>query len=152
MQIDLRLAEIDDCLYRLAVRALIFHEGKVLLVREKDADWWAFPGGGIDHGENVSQAFPRELAEELGVSAAELDTDYRIIHVAVGAIVNGVPRANLFYRVEVPVDRLRAGDDVSEIGWFAPAELTPEIIARYAGPSDSDAAELVKAIELQASK
>ena len=147
MQLDPRLPEIDNCLYRLAIRAFIFHEGKVLLVREKDANWWSFPGGGIDYGEQITQALPRELAEELGVSETEFKTDYQIVYTTIGVIVMGIPRANLFYRVEAPIDRISGGDDVYEIGWFTPNELTPEITSRYVGSSVEDTKRLIEAIE-----
>ncbi|HSW98936.1 MAG TPA: NUDIX hydrolase [Candidatus Saccharimonadales bacterium] len=147
MDVDPRLATIDDCLYRLAVKAFIFHNGKVLLVREKDDEWWSFPGGGIDYGEDIRQALPRELAEELGVAESDIKTDYQVAYAAVGAVVNGIPRANLFFRVEVPVERLTATDDVLEFGWFAPAEITGEIAGRHISPSTGDPAELVQAVE-----
>src|SRR5262245_49837947 len=112
MQIDPRLTEIDNCLYRLAIRALVFHKGKILLVREKGDEWWSFPGGGIDYGEDIPQALPRELAEELGVPVSKIKTDYKILHVSVGGVVYGVPRANSFYRVSVPIDQIHITSDV----------------------------------------
>ncbi|HUB94161.1 MAG TPA: NUDIX hydrolase [Verrucomicrobiae bacterium] len=149
MQIDPRLPEIDDCLYRLAIRAFVFHNGKVLLVREKDAEWWSFPGGGIDYGEDIRQALPRELAEELGVSASDITTDYQITYLAIGAIVKGIPRANLFYRVEIPIEHIRAGNDVLDFGWFAPSEITPEITARYTSSAPEAARQFLSTIETQ---
>lgn len=67
MQIDPRLNDIDDCLYRVAIRMLVIHNDKVLLVKEADDDWWALPGGGVDHGETVESTLTREIEEELGV-------------------------------------------------------------------------------------
>lgn len=151
MRIDPRLSEIDNCLYRLATRALIFHEGKVLLVREKDADWWSFPGGGVDWGENISQSFPRELAEELGVSEADFNTDYHIVHVTMGSVVLGLPRANLFYRVDIPFDKVRAGNDVHEVAWLELAELEDEILPRYVG-SVEEAGKFMEILRVQAAK
>jgi 8-oxo-dGTP pyrophosphatase MutT (NUDIX family) len=147
MNIDPRLSEIDDCLYRLAVRALIFNEGRVLLVREKDVDWWSFPGGGVDYDEELYQALPRELSEELGVSLADMTTDYKIVYATAGAVVNGIPRVNLFYRVDIPIERIRAGNDVLEYGWFYPNEITSEISVRYVGTSANDGLQFINVIE-----
>jgi 8-oxo-dGTP pyrophosphatase MutT (NUDIX family) len=147
MQIDPRLAEVDDCLYRLSVRALIVHESKILLVREKDSDWWAFPGGGIDYGEDTAQAFTRELAEELGVSATDFKTDYKVVFISTKAIAFGIPRVNLFYYADIPTDRIHGGADVDAFAWFTPDELTSEIISRYIGTSPDDQAEFMRVIK-----
>lgn len=123
MDIDSRLTDIDDCLYRLAVRALIVHEGKVLLVHEKDDAWWSFPGGGIDYNEDADTALLRELKEELGITESDITSDFQIIHVALGAVVNGVPRANLFYAITVVPEAIRVTNDIVKFDWFTPEEI-----------------------------
>ncbi len=45
-QFDPRLFEISDCLYRVAVKAIIIKDGKLLLVKEDDDEFWSLPGGG----------------------------------------------------------------------------------------------------------
>lgn len=80
MDIDPRLNEIDDCLYRVAARILVVNKNKVLLVKEADDDWWALPGGGIDHGESIERTVTREIEEELGVSADEVQSDFEIVY------------------------------------------------------------------------
>ncbi len=57
---------------RLAARAIIVKEGKLLCLRQKayrgyTSDYWCVPGGGIDDGESLTDALSRELIEELGV-------------------------------------------------------------------------------------
>jgi len=56
MYVDPRLNQIDDCLYRVATKAIIMQDDKVLLVQETPELWWGFPGGGIDHGETAESA------------------------------------------------------------------------------------------------
>lgn len=59
---------------RVAVRAIIIQEGKLLCVRQKhydggiisDTDFWCTPGGGVDSGEALIPALRREVIEELG--------------------------------------------------------------------------------------
>lgn len=59
---------------RVAVRAIIVREGKLLGVRlhqydgksTKDNDYWCTPGGGVDEGEALIPALKREIIEELG--------------------------------------------------------------------------------------
>lgn len=78
--VDPRLNDIDDCLYRVAARALIVQNNKVLLVKETKQEWWAFPGGGVDHGETVEASLVREIEEELGVPTKEVSSDFQIVY------------------------------------------------------------------------
>lgn len=60
---------------RIGVRAIIFKDGKLLAVRHKSKDdgsakdFWAIPGGGLDHGESLENGLKREVQEELGIDA-----------------------------------------------------------------------------------
>lgn len=49
-------------------RAIIFHDGKLLLVRHSsDSGYVALPGGHLEWGEDVKSCLSREITEELGV-------------------------------------------------------------------------------------
>lgn len=123
MHIDPRLATIDDCLYRVAIRALIVQNNKVLLVKEASDDWWAFPGGGVDHGETVESSLLREIEEELGVPAKAVTSDFKIAYYTIGAVVNAIPRMNLFFKVSL-LERLPEKTvHVTEWGWFTKNEF-----------------------------
>lgn len=123
MQIDSRLNDIDNCLYRVAVRALITQDDKILLIKE-DEDWWAFPGGGIDHGETVESTLTREIEEELGVPANKVSSDFQIAYYKIGNTINGVPRMNIFFKASIPTGLIKKTDHVTEWGWFTKDELT----------------------------
>lgn len=118
MAIDPRLNDIDDCLYRVAIRVLIVQNNKVLLVKEADDDWWALPGGGVDHGETVESSLLREVEEELGVPAHKISSDFEIVHYNIGNVVNAVPRMNLFFKASIPEDSLNKTAHVAEWRWF----------------------------------
>lgn len=123
-QIDPRLNNIDDCLYRVAIRVLIIQNNKVLLVKEADDDWWALPGGGVDHGKTIESTLVREVEEELGVPASEVSSDFEIIYYNIGNVVNAVPRMNLFFKATVPEELLGKTDHVSEWRWFTREEFS----------------------------
>ena len=57
---------------RISVKALIFRNGKVLLVKhvspKSGFTWWAFPGGGVEEGETIFAAAERETFEETGLT------------------------------------------------------------------------------------
>lgn len=124
MKIDPRLEKIDDSLYRVAVRALIVHNNKVLLVREYDAGgWWAIPGGGIDYGETLSSSFTREIEEELGVPAELISSDFKIIYHTIGKIVNGVPRMNVYFRASILKEHIKKTEHVQQYEWFSKTQF-----------------------------
>jgi ADP-ribose pyrophosphatase YjhB (NUDIX family) len=60
---------------RIAVRAIIVKDGKLLCAQNKpynpyiNVNEWSTPGGGVDEGESLVPALQREIAEELGVYA-----------------------------------------------------------------------------------
>ena len=57
--------------YRVAVKGLVRDElGRLLFVQER-SDSWDLPGGGLEHGEDITEALKREFLEEL-------DTDIEV--------------------------------------------------------------------------
>ncbi|MBP9686943.1 MAG: NUDIX hydrolase [Candidatus Doudnabacteria bacterium] len=63
--------------HTLSVTAVVEYEGKILFIKRGEslgnfASKWVFPGGKVEHGEDVIQALYRELREEIGL---ELGTD-----------------------------------------------------------------------------
>lgn len=58
---------------RLAVRALILHRNRLLLVNawpEGSSDLWGAPGGGVVAGQSLPDNLIREVAEETGLHVA----------------------------------------------------------------------------------
>lgn len=51
---------------RLALRAVVYREGRLLMVRSAAVGDWKFPGGGLEPGETPEEALAREVAEETG--------------------------------------------------------------------------------------
>lgn len=124
MDIDPRLEKIDDSLYRVAVRALIVSDNKILIVKELDGgDWWAIPGGGVDYGESLKDCLLREIGEEIGVQSSSVSSDFQIVHYNIGKVVNGVPRMNVFFKVSVPENEIIKTDDVEKWEWFTRNEF-----------------------------
>lgn len=55
---------------RLAVRAVLLHEDRLLLVNAypgDDSDLWCAPGGGVERGASLSDNLAREVFEECGL-------------------------------------------------------------------------------------
>ncbi|WP_114964832.1 NUDIX domain-containing protein [Alkalilacustris brevis] len=101
---------------RLAVRAVILHEGRLLIVNAfpgMESDLWCAPGGGVERGTSLPENLAREVHEETGLRIA----------VGVPCLVNefhdpesGFHQCDIYFRAEITGGTLR--DD-----WRDPAEV-----------------------------
>ena len=64
---------IDEDGYRPNVGIIVANgQGQVLLARRTGRDFWQFPQGGIKSNESPEQALYRELDEEIGLAAEDV--------------------------------------------------------------------------------
>lgn len=119
--IDPRLNKIIDCLYRVASKAVVVHDGKLLLVREEQG-WYGVPGGGIDHGQGPRESLVRELLEELGTEIAIEQIPEQPSFVGVGGAFNGIPRVTIYYRVEIDETEFENASELNH-RWVTADEL-----------------------------
>jgi 8-oxo-dGTP pyrophosphatase MutT (NUDIX family) len=131
--IDPRLNDISSSLYRVAVKAVIVKNHALLLVKERDDDWWSLPGGGIDHGETPSQALIRELVEELGIDPAGIRMNPQIIAATTALASSPIPRASLFFEVSLPGESFEPTTDVETSGWFSMEEVKHLPLSPFTG-------------------
>jgi ADP-ribose pyrophosphatase len=114
---------------RVAVGAVVFHHGKVLLVlrnQEPSKGVWAIPGGSVDLGETLQAAAEREVFEETGlrVKAGEVIYTFDVIqHDPEGRVQYHYVILDLAAELLDPTQPLAAADDVTDAGWFSLADL-----------------------------
>ena len=142
---------------RLATRAIILVEGRLLLVNAfagRRSDLWCAPGGGVEPGRSLPDNLIREVHEECGLD----------ITVGPLALVNefhdprtGFHQVDLFFRCAIIGGRLDPGwADPSRVvhtrRFFAPEELQairlkPDSLPRIAfgaeGPAHYDPLEVI---------
>jgi len=113
---------------RLAVRAVIVHDARLLLVNAYpggQSDLWCAPGGGVEAHASLPQNLMREVHEETGLR----------IDVGAPCLVNefhdperGFHQVDLFFRCRIVAGQICADwtdpeGVVSERRWFSAAEL-----------------------------
>ena len=104
---------------RIAARAIILHEGRILLVNAwpgGQSDLWCAPGGGVERGQSLPETLMREVAEETGLRIA----------VEEPALVNEFhDPARGFHQIEV-FFRARITGEGLDPGWRDPAGVVTE--------------------------
>ncbi len=112
---------------RVAVGAVIFHDGKVLLVRRghaPSAGKWAIPGGRVELGESLQAAAEREVREEMGITVSAGAPIY-----AFDLVEKDATGRCLFHYVIVDLlaeylgGEPHPGDDASDARWVDPDDL-----------------------------
>lgn len=58
--------------FEVCVRGVILNNKGILICKNKEKDYYFFPGGHIDFGESAEPALTRELKEELNISIKEI--------------------------------------------------------------------------------
>lgn len=111
----------------VGVGVLVFHDGKVLLVKRKnepDRGLWAIPGGLIKLGEKVTDAAVREVFEETGIRVKIK----RLIDVVDKMVLDDHGRVKYhFVIIDFEGEPLSyspsASSDVEEARWFSAGEV-----------------------------
>ena len=97
---------------------IILRDGRVCLVRRKfepKQGQWSLPTGFMEWDEDVELTARREALEETG-----LEVDLTSLYaVESGILPPDIPVLVVFYRAEEVGGTLQAGDDASEVGFFA---------------------------------
>ena len=116
--------------HKVAVGALVEHEGRVLLVRravDPEKGKWALPAGYMEYDEEPMAALRREIGEETGLAV----TITRLLDVfplrtphARGVIIIYAARP-----VPPVPDVVSAADDIDLARWFAPGDIPWEDLA-----------------------
>jgi ADP-ribose pyrophosphatase len=111
----------------VGVGAIVFREGKILLVkraRDPGRGLWAIPGGRLEYGETLQQATEREILEETGITIRAGEPYYTfdlIERDESGGIRFHYVIVDLL--AEYVAGELQGNDEVEDLRWVGPEEL-----------------------------
>lgn len=134
-----------DIVLRVAAKGVIYHEGKILALREAstyeegtNTGRWHLPGGRLEPGESYIDGLHREVREETGLEITEIG-----LPVYVGEwrpVIKGVPTqiVALFSICYVSSDKVQLSEEHDAYIWLditKPINLDlmgpePEVLAR----------------------
>lgn len=120
---------------RTGARGIVQREdGKIAVFNKKNKNEYKLPGGGVDEGEDLEEAFKREVLEETGCIISNikfigiteelksLDNFKQISYVYFGKVKEQTNKLNLTQK-EI--------DEGGELIWLTPEEALDKIIECY---------------------
>lgn len=112
---------------RIAVGAVVFKDGKVLLVlrgKPPAESQWSIPGGCVELGETLQEAAEREIIEETGIVILAKDPVYTFD--VIERDKDGQVRFH-YVIVDLAADyvsgEIRPGDDAVDVNWVSSEDL-----------------------------
>lgn len=115
---------------KIDVRAAIFHDEKILMVREKIDGRWSLPGGWADQNHSLSENLIKESMEEAGV---EVNPE-RVIAILDRNRYTSPPVPQGCYKIFVECKLIGGGfsdnSETSEAGYFGINKLPPLSVER----------------------
>lgn len=126
------MSEVSPCWYRVGVKAIVIKDDAVLLAKE-GSSFWDFPGGGLEHDEEISAGLSREASEEINVGIA----GYSKVPLYVGKSydpVNKRPVIVLYFTVGLASEDFIFGESVTAIEFREINTLKADIFEPYIRP------------------
>jgi 8-oxo-dGTP diphosphatase len=105
---------------KISCAAIVDDNGRTLLVRKRDTDFYMQPGGKIEPGETPLACLKRELMEELGVSFPEAQMRYLGNFSEIAANEPDVMLAADIYLIRHNVHPIVSGE-IADCIWLDPA-------------------------------
>lgn len=113
------------CFYRVSIKALIYQDNKLLLVKEPNGKW-ELPGGGLEIGESFLSCLTREIKEEIGVNVIKMSSQPLYTWAVVYKDDQNRDKPKLILCFPVEVDSFNFKNDPEEsidIGFFSKEEI-----------------------------
>lgn len=121
--------------FEIIVRGLVLKDGRILVCKTENRDYYFLPGGHVEFGENMKKALVREFKEELEIrprSAKLIGSIENIFHQK-GKLNHEI---NFVFVAEIEEDEIEAKEDHLSFKWFLPHDLIEE---KFVPPALRDA-------------
>ena len=115
---------------KVDVRAAVFRDDRILLVREREDGGWTLPGGWADIGESPARATAREVREESGYETRAI----KLLALYDRNLHGHPPIAFHAYKIFLLCELLggspAASSETTEVDWFPEDELPVLSVSR----------------------
>lgn len=127
---DLFRGEQGHATPKIDVRAAIFQDNTILLVKERSDGGWTLPGGWADVGESPSAAVIREVFEESGYQVRAT----RLLAIYDREKHDHPPHANYVYKIffecQITGGTATTSTETDDVAFFTRASLPPLSLTR----------------------
>lgn len=108
--------------YIVGVGAIVFHDGKLLVIKDRFSNGYKLPGGHIEKNESIKDALAREVFEETGINI-RFESIMNIGHFRNGQF--GESNLYLVCTAEALSHEIKVHDnaEISEARWIAPVDF-----------------------------
>jgi len=114
---------------KVGVRAVVFREDKILMVKERMDDKWCLPGGYADTGMTPSEIVMNEVKEESGYEVKPIRILGLIDYNKHQSKPFPFDLYQLFMECEITGGEVKIGIETSDVGFFSMDNL-PELSVR----------------------
>jgi NADH pyrophosphatase NudC (nudix superfamily) len=109
------------------VAALVFRDGKLVIVSSKNKKLWGLPGGYVSVNESLEEAVIREILEETN-----LNVRLTGFHASYSMIKRDRHLVFIVFTAEVESGNPTAGDDVKELRVLNPKDAYQKLTGKFA--------------------
>lgn len=108
---------------QVSIKGLLCRKNRILLLKIPDSTKWELPGGRMDFGESVNEAFQREMNEELGFEKVKMG---KLINMwSFTSERSGINHHFIIFDFEIFTDEneIKLSDEHTEYRWIGKDEF-----------------------------